>query len=70
MANVSVPLAKSPRGILDRAAKKVDGRLTWQGLGNAPIHVCLVLMVVYAAAIATFRIGRPELRQSITYFLR
>jgi len=43
-------------------------RLTWQGLGNASIHVSLVLMVVYAVAIAAYQIGRPELRQSIAYF--
>jgi len=44
------------------------GRLTWQGLENASIHVSLVLMVVYAVAIAAFRIGRPELRQSVAFF--
>jgi len=38
------------------------GRLTWQGLENVSIHVSLVLMVVYAVAIAAFRLGRPELR--------
>jgi hypothetical protein len=43
-------------------------RLTWQGLENAGIHVSLVLCVVYAVAIAAFRIGRPELRQSIAFF--
>ena len=43
-------------------------RLTWQGLENAGIHVSVVLMVVYAVAIAAFRIGRPELRQSIAFF--
>jgi hypothetical protein len=43
-------------------------RLTWQGLENAGIHVSLILMVVYAVAIAAFRIGRPELRQSIAFF--
>jgi len=43
-------------------------RLTWQGLGNASIHVSIILMVVYAVAIAAFSIGRPELRQSIAYF--
>ena len=43
-------------------------RLTWQGLGNASIHVSLVLMVVYAVCIAAYGIGRPELRQSIAYF--
>ena len=44
------------------------GRLTWQGLGNAGIHVGLALMVAYAACIAAYGIGRPELRQSIAYF--
>ena len=44
------------------------GRLTWQGLENVSIHVSLVLMVVYAVAIAAFRIGRPELRQSVAFF--
>jgi hypothetical protein len=43
-------------------------RLTWQGLENATIHVSIVLMVVYAAAIAAILIGRPELRYSIAYF--
>ncbi len=43
-------------------------RLTWQGLENASIHVSLVLMVVYAVAITAFRIGRPELRQSVAFF--
>jgi len=43
-------------------------RLTWQGLENASIHVSLVLMVVYAVAIGAFRLGRPELRQSVAFF--
>jgi len=43
-------------------------RLTWQGLGNASIHVSLVLMVVYAVCIAAYGIGRPEFRQSIAFF--
>jgi hypothetical protein len=43
-------------------------RLTWQGLENAGIHVSVILMVVYAVAIAAFRIGRPELRQSVAFF--
>ncbi|MCW3991418.1 MAG: hypothetical protein NWE79_01820 [Candidatus Bathyarchaeota archaeon] len=43
-------------------------RLTWQGLENAGIHVSVILMVVYAVAIAAFCIGRPELRQSIAFF--
>ena len=43
-------------------------RLTWQGLENASTHVSLVLMVVYAVAIAAYRIGRPELRRSVAFF--
>jgi len=43
-------------------------RLTWQGLGNASIHVSLVLMVAYAVCIAAYGLGRPELRQSIAFF--
>ena len=43
-------------------------RLTWQGLDNVNIHVSLILCVVYAVAIAAHRIGRPELRQSMTFF--
>ena len=44
-------------------------RLTWQGLENACTHVNPVLSVVYALVIAVHRIGRPELRQSIAYFV-
>jgi len=44
------------------------GRLTWQGLENASIHVSVVLMVAYAVAVAAYRIGRPELRQSMAFF--
>jgi len=43
-------------------------RLTWQGRGNASIHVSLVLMVAYAVCIAAYGLGRPELRQSIAFF--
>jgi hypothetical protein len=43
-------------------------RLTWQGLRNASIHVCLVFCVVYAVVMAAVLLGRPELRYSITYF--
>ncbi|MCJ7767376.1 transposase [Candidatus Bathyarchaeota archaeon] len=42
-------------------------RLTWQGLRNASIHVCLVCCVVYAVAIVASLLGRPELRYSIAY---
>ena len=44
------------------------GRLTWQGLENVGIPVSLVLMVVYAVAIAAIRLGRPELLQSVAFF--
>ena len=44
------------------------GRLTWQGLENASIHVSLIMSVVHAVAIAAARIGRPELRQSVAFF--
>ena len=43
-------------------------RLAWQGLGDAGIHVSLVLMVAYAVCIAAYGIGRPELRQSVAFF--
>jgi hypothetical protein len=43
-------------------------RLSWQGLGNASIHVGLVLMVAYAVCIAAYGIGRPELWQSVAFF--
>ena len=43
-------------------------RLTWQGLGNASIHVSLVLVVAYAVCIAAYGIGKPELRQSVAFF--
>jgi len=43
-------------------------RFTWQGLGNACIHTCLVFCVVYAVAIAAALMGMPELRYSVAYF--
>lgn len=49
-------------------ARLAYSRLTWQGLGSASIHVCLVLCVVYAVAIAASLIGKPELRYSVAYF--
>jgi len=56
-------------GFIGRVKSRLAyGRLTWQGLENVGIHVGLVLMVVYAVAIAAFRIGRPELRQSVAFF--
>jgi len=56
-------------GFIGRVKSRLAyGRLTWQGLENASIHVSLVLMVVYAVAIAAFRIERPELRQSVAFF--
>ena len=62
-------LRAAVEGFIGRVKSRLAyGRLTWQGLENASIHVSLVLMVVYAAAIAATRIGRPELRYSIAYF--
>ena len=56
-------------GFNDRAKSRLAyERLIWQGLGNASVHVCIVMMVVYAMAITAFRIGRPELRQSVAFF--
>jgi hypothetical protein len=56
-------------GFIGRVKSRLAyGRLTWQGLENVGIHVSLVLMVVYAVAIVAFRIGRPELRQSVAFF--
>jgi len=43
------------------------GRLIWQGLENASIHVSLALIVVYMVTIAAFRIERPELPQSVAF---
>ena len=43
-------------------------RFTWQGLGNASIHVSIIFCIVYAAVIAAHRIGKPELRYSIAHF--
>ena len=49
-------------------ARLAYSRLTWQGLGNACIHTCLVFCVVYAVSIVATFMGRPELRYSIAYF--
>jgi len=42
--------------------------LTWKGLENAAIHTSLALCVAYAAHIAAFKMGRPDLARSIAYF--
>jgi hypothetical protein len=56
-------------GFIGRAKSRLGyRRLTWQGLDNVCIHVCLVLMVAYAVCLVAHRIGRPELRQSVAYF--
>ena len=49
-------------------ARLAYSRFTWQGLGNACIHTCLVFCVVYAVAIAAALMGRPELQYSVAYF--
>jgi len=56
-------------GLFGRAKCRLNlSRFTWQGLDNVEIHVCLALLVAYGVCIAAYRIGRPELRQSIAYF--
>lgn len=56
-------------GLIGRVKNKLGfSRLTWQGLDNVCIHVCLVMCVAYGVCIAAHRIGRPELRQSVAYF--
>ena len=69
MCTVYKLLRSKAESIMGRVKSRLGfERLTWQGLGNAGIHVSLVLSVVYAAAIAAARIERPEKRQSIAYF--
>ena len=56
-------------GFIGRAKSRLAyQRLTWQGVDNACIHVCIVLCVAYAVCIVSYRLGRPELRQSVAYF--
>jgi len=56
-------------GLIGRVKSRLAlQRLTWQGLENVCIHVCLVLMVAYAVCIAAYGMGRPELRQSVAFF--
>ena len=49
-------------------ARLAFSRLTWQGIENASIHVCLVLSMVYAVAVVASVMGKPELRYSIAHF--
>ena len=56
-------------GLIGRVKSRLGfRRLTWQGVDNVCIHVCLVLCVAYAVCIAAHRLGRPELRQCVAYF--
>ena len=56
-------------GLFGRAKCRLGfSRLTWQGVDNVCIHVCLVLCVAYGVCIAAHRLGRPELRQSVAVF--
>ena len=56
-------------GLFGRAKCRLGfSRLTWQGVDNVCIHVCLVLCVAYGVCIAAHRLGRPELRQSVAFF--
>jgi hypothetical protein len=45
-------------------ARLAYSRLTWQGLGNACIHTCLVFCAVYAVVIAAALLEKPELQYS------
>ncbi len=49
-------------------ARLAYSRLTWQGLGNACIHTCLVFCSVYAVVIAAALLEKPELQYSVAYF--
>lgn len=56
-------------GLFGRAKCRLSfSRLTWQGLDNACIHVCLAMSVAYSVCIVAHLLGRPELRQSVAYF--
>jgi hypothetical protein len=56
-------------GLIGRVKSRLAlQRLTWQGLDNVCIHVCLVLMVAYAVCIAAYGLERPDLRQSVVFF--
>ena len=60
------PMVESLNG---QVKSRLDfSQFTWQGLGNACIHTCLVFSVIYAAVIAAAKLGRPELQYSIAYF--
>jgi hypothetical protein len=49
-------------------ARLAYSKLTWQGLGNACIHTCLVFCAVYAVVIAAALLEKPELQYSVAYF--
>ena len=56
-------------GLFGRAKCRLNlCKFTWQGLDNVHIHMCLAMFVAYGVCIAAYRLGRPELRQSIAYF--
>jgi hypothetical protein len=64
---------KRMRAMVESLNGRVKSRLdfsqfTWQGIGNASIHACLVLCLVYAAVIVAALLGRPELQYSIAFF--
>jgi transposase len=64
---------KRMRAMVESLNGRVKSRLdfsqfTWQGLGNACIHTCLVLCLVYAAVIVAARLGKSELQYSLAYF--
>jgi hypothetical protein len=52
-----------------RIKSRLDySQFTWQGLGNACVHTCLVFCLVYGVVIAAALLERPELQYSVAYF--
>ena len=52
-------LGSTNGGLFGRAKCRLSfSRLTWQGLGNVCIHVCLALFVAYGVCIVAHLIGR------------
>jgi hypothetical protein len=64
---------KRLRAMVESLNGRVKSRLdysqfTWQGLGNACVHTCLVFCLVYGVVIAAALLERPELQYSVAYF--
>jgi len=64
---------KRLRAMVESLNGRIKSRLdysqfTWQGLGNACVHTCLVFCLVYGVVIAAALLERPELQYSVAYF--